>query len=389
MDNRQSSQLVAGSTIRLETMADQHISKVYSSKGFGSSTGPGLSRIICNPAESWAIVKAIKTMPRFSGNIRRHFLRTLKNDGAGDLWRKLGANAIGDELEVEAHLGKGTFGTVEKVLDKRSGKHFALKEVKNSQDDFSYHLQLLEMTALTGVQGCDHIVKVIAMDDRRPEAPILLELCSGTLQEAVFGSNPLQCSFPDMLRFMGEVAKGLVFCHKQGFVHGDLKAANILLSKQESPGDTAGATLCAKIADFGLSVRTGTMRGPGRSTPGNVPPEVCQDYALASGCHDVFAVGSTLASMCSKAELRRWNIFISSARMAFRTMGDGSASRHYIVPDNMRSDLPEAVEVCRDMARMTDVDPDNRPTMTEVSNLCQYWAFWPIQRRQGRQPLGK
>ena len=52
-----------------------------------------------------------------------------------------------------------------------------------------------------------------------------------------------------MLRVLLDVAAGLDYLHSIGVVHGDLKAANVLL--KGSARDARGVT--CKITDFGLS----------------------------------------------------------------------------------------------------------------------------------------
>ncbi|KAF9643939.1 kinase-like protein [Thelephora ganbajun] len=63
----------------------------------------------------------------------------------------------------------------------------------------------------------------------------------------------------DVNRFelLGDVARGLIYMHEQGMVHGDLKGANILIDE----------TSHARLADFGLLTIISDTTKPSSSTP--------------------------------------------------------------------------------------------------------------------------
>lgn len=85
-----------------------------------------------------------------------------------------------------------------------------------------------------------------------------------------------------------EVAAGLVHLHKEGVIHGDMKAANVLVS----------ATGAAQLCDFGLSKFIGTA--PGRSqdsTLGSLnwisPERLLGDDMARTEASDVYAFALT------------------------------------------------------------------------------------------------
>lgn len=49
-------------------------------------------------------------------------------------------------------------------------------------------------------EGAQFIVDVLAMDDTKPGAPLLLRQASGTLDQVLEGSGELQLTFADSLR---------------------------------------------------------------------------------------------------------------------------------------------------------------------------------------------
>lgn len=65
-----------------------------------------------------------------------------------------------------------------------------------------------------------------------------------------------------MLSLAHDVAAAMLHLHSEGVVHGDLKAANVLLSKSGDDRGSAwtatiGYRVIAKVADFGLAMPLG------------------------------------------------------------------------------------------------------------------------------------
>lgn len=95
------------------------------------------------------------------------------------------------------------------------------------------------------------------------------------------------------LQTLKEVTKALIFLHENRILHGDLKAANVLLSSSET--DRRG--FIAKVSDFGLSrVLAGNRKEIKTQTFGTVthmPPELLSKGIL-SPTADVYAMGVLL-----------------------------------------------------------------------------------------------
>lgn len=87
---------------------------------------------------------------------------------------------------------------------------------------------------------------------------IIMEYCdTGSLWDAI-RSGDLEMKtvsgtphYTSIIGIAMEVALGMKHLHKQGIVHGDLKAQNIMLQRSR----TSGRKFVAKIGDFGLSRR--------------------------------------------------------------------------------------------------------------------------------------
>jgi len=95
---------------------------------------------------------------------------------------------------------------------------------------------------------------------------------------------------PDATRWLWVrgLASGLEAVHAAGWVHNDVKPANIF---------ACPATGAVKLADFGCCARTGSLAAAG-GTPAYAPPErLCGDPRPADPSSDVFSLGVVVAEV--------------------------------------------------------------------------------------------
>jgi serine/threonine protein kinase len=96
------------------------------------------------------------------------------------------------------------------------------------------------------------------------------------------------------VRLLSEVLEALHYAHSQGFVHRDVKPANVLVTRGQN-----GAT--CKLADFGLarvyqasSMSGITMLGDTGGTLPYMPPEQITHYRDTSPAADQYSAAATL-----------------------------------------------------------------------------------------------
>eukprot|EP00055_Hartaetosiga_balthica_P016737 m.106939 g.106939 ORF g.106939 m.106939 type:complete len:322 (+) comp9166_c0_seq2:81-1046(+) len=175
-------------------------------------------------------------------------------------------NPIG-EWKVSDKLGSGSYGTVNKVVNLANGQMAAAKIVTLQNKDEIHEFED-ELKILTKVNHAN-ITNFVDGYMNRKELWIIIDLCEGgSLADIMdFQRAPLNEA---CLRCVGfQSSEGLMFLHENGIMHRDIKAANIMLSRNG----------VVKLGDFGVSALMKSKNGK-RSTfigsPNWMAPEVAQ-----------------------------------------------------------------------------------------------------------------
>ncbi|KAK7839688.1 mitogen-activated protein kinase kinase kinase 17 [Quercus suber] len=143
-------------------------------------------------------------------------------------------------------LGKGSYGTVYLAMQTES-----VPPIKSAVFQNSLSLQK-EAKILQDLVDCPEIVHYFG-NDLTIESGVgfynlQLEYASGgTLEDLIKKSGGKLVEY-DVQRYTRMIVKGLRCIHEKGYVHCDLKPANILVFRSK-----AGRGNAVKIADFGIS----------------------------------------------------------------------------------------------------------------------------------------
>ena len=199
----------------------------------------------------------------------------------------------GDEIlllgryKVLKPLGEGRFGRVYLVKDLLKCDLYALKEAK----DPIYREQLLNEAQNVLLIDHPHLVKLhhyfLSRDGKK--IYLLYEYCDGGSLKQLVEKSGGKLSPERALEILKQVAKGLAYLHRYGYIHLDIKPENVL-AKQTDKG------LLWKLGDFGLLKPRGfsgilDVKG----TVGYIAPEVFRGEIHRSS--DIFSLGCLLYYM--------------------------------------------------------------------------------------------
>lgn len=248
----------------------------------------------------------------------------------------------GMEYRVVRVLGNGAGSTILQVVEKALGRTFALKVVKRqSADDDIYIAQALHEYEVA--QKLDHRT-LLKIHDAQTKRRWLRTAGVELLMEYVEGQTLDDLRTRDvgqLVLVFGEVASGINHMHRRGVYHGDLKPANIMLSK-------SGAV---KIVDFGTAWIRGQPKNRVQGTPQYMAPEQVSDRVVDERT-DLYNFGATMYRLLT-GEYANLGGMLPSANGA---LGARSKVRP---PISYNPDVPgtlnETIMTC------LDPDPDRRP----------------------------
>jgi serine/threonine-protein kinase HSL1 (negative regulator of Swe1 kinase) len=147
-----------------------------------------------------------------------------------------------------------------------------------------------EVAAMTEMAG-DGVVKILGSFTDGDERCIVMELAEGG---DLFGLVRRRVKLPEaeVRRFFGQVVACVQAVHDRGWVHGDIKLENVVLT---TCGDQAKLTDCGFSS---LQKATGLCRPP-RGTAHYASPELVLGQGYCGKASDLYACGVVLYSMLS------------------------------------------------------------------------------------------
>lgn len=202
--------------------------------------------------------------------------------------------------ELQEKIGSGSFGTVYKVKDKKSGIIYAAKVAKKSLEEYSNEDIRNTTREVNILSKINHpaTLKFIGFSSKDfqngPYPVIITELIhNGSLSKILKLSKRSPCAFEwndtRKLIIIYGIASAMAFLHKNNIIHRDLKPDNILMDD----------FLCPKVADFGLSkvihssvdsIIASQSTANYKGTPIYSAPEVLKDNKYTPAC-DVYSFG--------------------------------------------------------------------------------------------------
>ncbi|ORY07966.1 kinase-like protein [Basidiobolus meristosporus CBS 931.73] len=257
-------------------------------------------------------------------------------------------------------IGKGQFGTVYKALNLENGQIVAVKRMKII-DHKEYIDSLMNEVELLKSLSHPQIVKYEGSIRTDDSLYIVIEYVeNGSLLKTLkdFGGR-----FPEKLvkKYALKILEGLMYLHDQKVVHCDLKAANILSTKNGN----------IKLSDFGVSLNlkllesnlTNVSANPTvAGTPNWMAPEIIELQG-ASTASDIWSLGCTIVELLT-GKPPYYDLMPLTA--LFRIVEDDCPPLPENISDKMRSFLLQCFQK----------DPSMRPTAREL-----YRHDWLVEHR--------
>jgi serine/threonine-protein kinase len=171
--------------------------------------------------------------------------------------------ATGDDYEILAPLGRGTFGLVWRARDLSLEREVAMKMLHPhiSKDDAAIG-RFQREARLAAQLAHPSIVPIYEWDNRGDVSWYTMELAeNGSVADLVAreGARP----FSEVAPQIDSVLDGLAAAHAVGIIHRDLKPENILIDRYRR----------WRISDFGIAHAFGEDVGGSSGTPAFAPPE--------------------------------------------------------------------------------------------------------------------
>ncbi|KAI1210242.1 uncharacterized protein F4807DRAFT_73803 [Annulohypoxylon truncatum] len=263
-------------------------------------------------------------------------------------------------------IGKGTYGRVYLGMNATTGEFLAVKEVevnpKAAAGDKNKMKELLKALdqEIDTMQNLDHvnIVQYLGCERKETSISIFLEYISGGSIGSCLRKHG-KFEEPVVSSLTRQTLSGLAYLHREGILHRDLKADNILL-------DVDGT---CKISDFGISKKTDNIYGNDKtnSMQGSVfwmAPEVIRSQGEGySAKVDIWSLGCVVLEMF--AGRRPWSK--EEAVGAIYKIANGETPP---ITDDVRDTIsPYALGFMLDCFT---VDPRDRPTAERLLRAHEF-----------------
>ncbi|XP_044253344.1 dual specificity mitogen-activated protein kinase kinase 4 isoform X2 [Tribolium madens] len=212
-----------------------------------------------------------------------------------------------DDLQDIGEIGRGGFGTVNKMVHRKSGTVVAVKRIRSTVDEKEQKQLLMDLDVVMKSNECHYIVQFYgALFKEQGDCWIVMELMDTSLDKFYkFIYDKLGDRIPEEI--LGKIALATVKAlnylkEKLKIIHRDVKPSNILLDRKGN----------IKLCDFGISgqlvdsiARTRDAGCRPYMAPERIDPQTAKGYDVRS---DVWSLGITLMEVATgRFPYPRWS----------------------------------------------------------------------------------
>ncbi|XP_059472027.1 cyclin-dependent kinase 9 [Neocloeon triangulifer] len=301
------------------------------------------------------------------------------------------------KYEKVAKIGQGTFGEVFKAREKKNVKKFvALKKVlmENEKEGFPItalrELKILQLLKHDNVVHLIEICRTKASQFNRYKSTFYLvfDFCEHDLAGLLSNVN-VKFSLGEIKKVMQQLLNGLYYIHSNKILHRDMKAANVLITKNG----------VLKLADFGLARAFSVSKSgqPNRYTNRVVtlwyrPPELLLGDRNYGPPVDLWGAGCIMAEMWTRSPIMQGNT--EQQQLTYISQLCGSISKEVWpgveslelynkmeLPKNQKRKVKERLKpyvkdpyACDLLDKLLMLDPKNRADSDSALNHDFFWT---------------
>ncbi|XP_066255469.1 dual specificity mitogen-activated protein kinase kinase 4-like isoform X1 [Euwallacea similis] len=211
-----------------------------------------------------------------------------------------------DDLQDLGEIGRGGFGTVNKMVHRKSITTIAVKRIRSTVDEKEQKQLLMDLDVVMKSNECNYIVQFYGALFKEGDCWICMELMDTSLDKFYkFIYERLDLRIPEPI--LGKIAlatvKALNYLKEElKIIHRDVKPSNILLDKNGN----------IKLCDFGISgqlvdsiAKTKDAGCRPYMAPERIDPQTAKGYDVRS---DVWSLGITLMEVATgHFPYKRWS----------------------------------------------------------------------------------
>ena len=245
-------------------------------------------------------------------------------------------------LEIKHEIGRGTFGIVYRAWDTRLDREVALKLLHEADGDSRDAAAVVAEGRLLARIRHPNVVVVHGADTHDKRVGVWMEFITGaTLKELTEQQGPLGASEAAVIG--RDLCSALAAVHKQGYLHRDIKAQNVMR-------EAGGRIVLMDFGAGGAIVPALGAEAPLAGTPAYLAPEVLAGEPPTVRS-DLYSLGVLLFHLVSGS-------FPVSAQ-SMNALRDAHARKERLLLRDLRPDLPEGF--VRAVDRATAPEPSDRP----------------------------